>query len=108
MRGDKEGFGYAALVNRKLNNGEGLGLYIKFGVKNLPYLSEWKMLAEKDYVVGLEPANVNCKNRADLRKEGSLPFLKAGEKKDMFVEIGILEGKAEINNFEKKIRRIRQ
>ena len=58
MLADDQGFGHVALVNRELNGG--LGLYVSFDVTMLPYLSEWKMMGQGEYVLGIEPANVPC------------------------------------------------
>jgi hypothetical protein len=97
---DSDGLGHCALINPNLGNG--LGLRISFSVESLPFLSEWKMMGEGDYVVGLEPVNVRIENRAILRKEGLLPFLKPGESRTMRVEIGILDGIKEIEAFPSK------
>ena len=104
MAVDGEGYAYAAILNRKLLGG--LGLYIKFLSASLPYLSEWKMLGEGEYVVGLEPCNVRCANRAVLRQRGILPSLSPGETREMRLEIGILEGIEEIKAFVKRTRGI--
>jgi hypothetical protein len=55
MACDVTGHALACLINRKLN--DGLGLCLKFHTENLPFLSEWKMTGECDYVVGIEPVN---------------------------------------------------
>ncbi len=101
MKGDRNGCGYAAMINKNLMGG--LGLYLKFRLDSLPYLSEWKMMGEKDYVVGLEPCNTKIENRADLRKNRRLPIIKPGETIETEIEVGILEGEEEINNFRKLV-----
>jgi hypothetical protein len=95
---DADGNAYAGLVNPELNGG--LGVYLRFDGRVLPYLNEWKMLGEGDYVVALEPCNAPCENRAALRQRGLLPFLAPGEVKEIRVEIGVLEGQMEIGAFE--------
>ena len=99
MAVDAEGWSRVALVNPDLLGG--LGAYITFDGRALPYLNEWKMLGEGDYVVALEPCNAPCENRAALRRKGLLPMLAPGEGKEIRVEIGILEGSAEIVAFER-------
>ena len=94
MAGDVHGFCHAAIINRGLAGG--LGLYIKFERDSLPYLSEWKMMGEGDYAVGIEPSNTKCMNRSDLRKQGLLPFLEPCETREIRLEIGVLSGDAEI------------
>jgi hypothetical protein len=95
---DAEGYAYAALINRDLIGG--LGVYIKFDGRALPYLNEWKMMGEGDYVTALEPCNAPCLNRGVLRQRGLLPFLAPGEVQELRVEIGVLQGEVEIAAFE--------
>jgi hypothetical protein len=110
MAADSAGRAWAALVNRELRpegGPAGLGLYLGFRTDTLPFLNEWKMLAEGDYVVGVEPANTKCLNRAALRREGRLPMLQPGEAREMEVEMGVLEGLEEIEAFAARCRGIR-
>ena len=101
MAADAAGCAYAAMINPDL--GGGLGVYIKFDRGALPYLNEWKMMGEGDYVAALEPCNAPCENRGALRQKGLLPFLAPGEVQEIRVEIGVLEGAAEIQGFERRI-----
>ena len=57
------------------------GLNIKFDTKELPYFTEWKMMGEYDYVLGLEPGNCYPDGRHVMRKKGMLEFLRPGEEK---------------------------
>jgi hypothetical protein len=110
MAPDADGRAWAALLNRGLRprgGPAGLGLYLAFRADTLPYLSEWRMLAEGEYVVGLEPANTKVLNRAVLRREGRLPVLEPGETREMEVELGVLEGPEEIGAFAARCRAIR-
>ena len=104
MVGDKDGYAYAASINKNLSGG--LGLYVKFHTENLPYLTEWKMMGEGDYVLGMEPCNVKVEGRSILRKNNRLPLLKPGEIKEMKLEIGVLEGEKEIEQFVRGIEGI--
>ncbi len=90
---DAEGWTCAALINPTLHGG--LGVYIKFDGRALPYLNEWKMMGEGDYVAALEPCNAPCENRGSLRAKDLLPYLAAGAAQELRVEIGVLEGEAE-------------
>ncbi|MCU0500637.1 MAG: aldose 1-epimerase family protein [Anaerolineae bacterium] len=101
MAADAEGYAYAAMINPDLDGG--LGVYIKFDRGALPYLNEWKMMGEGDYVAALEPCNAPCENRGALRQKGLLPFLAPGAVQEMRVEIGVLEGAAEIQSFERRV-----
>jgi hypothetical protein len=102
MAADEKGYALAALVNRKLVGG--LGLYLRFRTHSLPFLNQWKMLGEGDYVLGIEPVNTIILNRAALRRSGRLPFLEPGQTADMEVEIGVLQGEEEIEGFARKVR----
>ena len=83
----------------------GLGLSLRFSVSTLPFLNEWKMLGEVDYVVGFEPVNAKIVNRSILRSEGRLPMIEPGGEREMDIEIGVLEGRAEIDAFAAEVRR---
>jgi hypothetical protein len=83
-----------AFVNPELDGG--LGLFLRFDTRTLPFLNEWKMMGQGDYVVGIEPCNAPCENRAVLREQGLLPLLEPGETREMTVEIGVLAGAAAI------------
>lgn len=98
MAADGEGRAHAAMVNPVLYGG--LGLFVSFDAATLPFLNEWKMMGEGEYVVGMEPCNAPCENRAVLRERGLLPMLEPGEVREMNLEIGALEGEEEIRAFE--------
>ena len=59
----------------------GVGIAIRFDPSSLPYLTEWKMMGEKDYVLGLEPMNATLDGRKGLREAGLLPTIGAGEER---------------------------
>jgi hypothetical protein len=86
MKADSKGMATVALQNKKL----GISLKICFNTASLPYLVQWKMMGQGDYVLGLEPSNAPGKNRKLLREENMLPELKPGECKVNTIEV-ILE-----------------
>jgi hypothetical protein len=81
---------------------------LRFRADTLPFLSVWKMLADGDYVAGVEPANTKVLNRAALRREGRLPMLQPGEARELELELGVLEGLQEIEAFAARCRAIRE
>lgn len=96
---NKGGYGIAALMNETLMK-NGLGVYVKFDLEELPYLNQWKMPGEGDYVLGLEPSNCMTLGRDKARQRGELKYINPGEVKDLYIEIGIIENINEfINNF---------
>lgn len=67
--------GSAQLINRA----RGLRLGLRFS-QTLPVLFQWKLTAQKHYVLGLEPANTPViMGRAAARSAGLLPRLSPGE-----------------------------
>lgn len=54
-------------------------LELRIDTATLPALHQWKMSGEGDYVMGLEPVNVNgFDGRAGARAAGTLPILRPG------------------------------
>ncbi len=92
-----DGNGAAMLCNEKLD----MGFYVKFNTDALPYLTEWKMLGEGEYVLGIEPGNCRPLGRHTEREEGRLVVLRPGEKSSIRLEMGVAEGEAELNRFKK-------
>jgi len=106
MKADKEGKVLAGLVNRRFNNGQGFGLYVKYALEELPNLTEWKMMGEGLYVVGIEPTNCLVEGRAKERQSGTLQFLEPGEKREYHLELGVLSSIEEINTFAAQVKSI--
>ena len=90
LAGDSDGKTCAAIVNERI--ADGLGLYVRFSLRQLPRFVQWKMLGERTYVVGLEPANCWVGGRSSERKRGTLQILEPGESRNYDLEIGVLVG----------------
>jgi hypothetical protein len=99
---DWSGFATALLANRRLQ----LGLFVDYRQKELTRFTQWKMVGEGEYVLGMEPANCLVQGRAKERERGTLKFLDPGEKREFVLRIGILDSDAELNQFiqEKNLR----
>ena len=90
----------AAIYNRQLS----VLVYIRYSADTMPYLTKWKMLAEADYVVGLEAGNCTARGgRAFHRAHECLPMLAGQAQIRNSLEIGVLHGEAEIAPFLKDI-----
>ena len=89
----------AALVNRAA----GLGAYEVFRADQLPWLWVWRMLGEGTYVVGIEPATNRTAGRLDARERGELIELGPGESRGYELELGALDGPAEIEAFARRV-----
>ena len=83
MKGDQNGETTVTLKNGKI----GIAVSIKFNIKQLPYITQWKMMGNGEYVLGNEPCNVLCKSRKTLREENALPILQPGESITNILEI---------------------
>jgi hypothetical protein len=88
-----------AIVNRGL----GLGAYEVFDRTQLPHHFVWRMLGEGTYVVGIEPCTNRTAGRLDARARGELIELEPGEKRVYDLELGALDGAAEIERFEERV-----
>jgi hypothetical protein len=96
MAADGAGFVTLMLVNRGYDNGQGLGIYVRYRQAELPLFTQWKEVCAGTYVTGLEPANCWVQGRAKDRAEGRLQFLEPGEEREYLIEVGILANNAEI------------
>ena len=90
----------AAVVNDEL----ALGIAITYSGNQLPCLTEWKMPSQGEYVLGIEPGNVNPIGRVEARRQKRLEFLQPGQIKKTDIEIRILDGEDEIEEVEAFIR----
>ena len=51
------------------------GLEMSYAPSELKFFTEWKMMAENDYVLGIEPGNCQPDGRDVMRKKGELEFI---------------------------------
>ena len=64
---------------------------------------QWKMMDERGYVVGLEPANCWVDGRKKERQRGTLDYLEPGGRRHYEIEIGVLTSNREIDEFSSKV-----
>jgi hypothetical protein len=83
------------VVNRRL----GVGAYEVYRPSQLPHHFMWRMLGEGTYVVGIEPCTNRTAGRLDARERGELIELDPGETRVYDLELGALDGAAEIDAF---------
>jgi galactose mutarotase-like enzyme len=83
MKGDNQGIAEVTLRNRTIKT----SVTVKTNIKQLPYITQWKMMGQGEYVLGIEPCNVPCRSRKELREENILPFLQPGENSVFNLEI---------------------
>ena len=65
----------------------GLRVGMEFCGEELAYLTEWKMMGEQDYVVGVEPGTYLPMGRKTARERGELCTLPAREARDFHVTL---------------------
>jgi len=102
IEADSEGNSNVAIVNPDFNNGQGIGLWVKYSKENLPNLLQWKMMGVGEYVCGLEPVNNLMRGRKTEREKGGLKFIKPGQKLDYSLEFNILTSNEDIEKFKSK------
>ena len=78
--------GVAGIYNSDIRQ----GLVISFDADNLNYFTEWKMMGERDYVLGLEPGNCHPDGRDKMREEGKLTVLQPGESVSYQVKVKMI------------------
>ena len=94
-----EGIVKVAFVNDELE----LGLALEYKKSELPYFNQWKMLNTREYVVGLEPGNCLPVGIMKAEKNNMVETILPGEKKTYEIVFKILDGKEEIEKYEKEI-----
>lgn len=97
MAAGEDGFVTALLANRGFDGGRGLGVYLRYRQAELFRFIQWKMVGAGTYVTGLEPANCLVEGRDKDRARGILQFLEPGDQREYLLEIGVLDGNAEID-----------
>ncbi len=83
---NEQGLTFAGIINERLE----LGFYIRYNQKELPFLTEWKMMGQQDYVVGVEPGNCLPIGRKASKEKGCLDKLEPGSSKSFTIEMGML------------------
>ena len=90
MKKDVNGLATASIMNPALLGG--LSLKLSFTADTLPYLTEWKMMGQGDYVIGLEPGSAPVMERSELIKRGLLRYLDADETRSHRIELSVSAG----------------
>jgi hypothetical protein len=102
MRADSSGTATAAIVNPACDGG--FGAYVRYRPAELPWFTHWKMMGAGTYVTGLEPGNARVLGRPAEREAGRLQTLAPGERREYHLEIGAVDGPAELAALEARAR----
>ena len=101
---DGDGYVQTAVVDDSVAasgaDSSGFGVYCRYKPEELPRFIEWKMMDAGTYVVGMEPANCSVMGRPAEHDAGTLQYLQPGEERHYEIDIGVLDGAAEIAEFE--------
>ncbi|MBQ0105715.1 MAG: aldose 1-epimerase family protein [Armatimonadetes bacterium] len=97
----EKGFAKVAIINPRID----LGMCIKYSKDSLPYFTEWKCMDEGQYALGFEPANCHVMGMEWEAENGTLEYMEPGQTKKNIIEITVLDGKEEIENCEKELRK---
>lgn len=88
------------------NAERGLGLYVRYNTDLLRYLIEWKCMSSGDYALGVLPSSCKPLGRAANRANGEQRMIAPGEVLRAQLEIGVIDGDAELQAIRSKIERI--
>jgi hypothetical protein len=102
LRAEADGCVPVAVVNRAA----ALGAYQVFRRDQLPFHFVWRMLGEGTFVVGIEPSTNRPAGRLDARDRGELIELEPGETRLYELELGALDGEAQIERFASRVAAI--
>lgn len=68
----------------------GMALEVAYRKAELPCFTQWKMMGEQEYVMGLEPANCHPDGQTSERGNGTLKIIEPGEKVDFKAVITLI------------------
>ncbi|MDR3644664.1 MAG: aldose 1-epimerase family protein [Clostridia bacterium] len=100
IQADADGYSYAGEYNEKL----GLGVCVRTRAENLPYMVEWRSMGSSDYVLGIQPANCHASGRKYEMENGEVQHIKPFEKKQAGLQLTILDGKEDYEQFLAKFK----
>jgi len=106
MGTDNHGRTFVALLNPDTGDGQPLGMVLRWNAKELPNLTEWKMVRKGFYVVGLEPGNSLPLGRGVMRERGTLPHLDGQGQYPITIDFEVIEDKAGFDAIEKESRNL--
>ncbi len=106
MLADGDGLVRVALVNHRASVGRGLGVFLRYRKRELPYFVEWKLLGQGDYVVSLAPANALPEGCAAAGSHHGTELLAPGEMREYVLQIGALPDNGAIERLEQDMRRV--
>jgi hypothetical protein len=98
MKPNQDGNVTCALINRAL----GFGMRLRYSLTEMPFLTQWKMLGDREYVLGIEPGNCRPIGRVAARQAGELVERGLGEEMEMGFELELVEGADGLDQLERE------
>jgi hypothetical protein len=90
---ESDGDGMARVTLR--NPDRRVALEVAFRKAELPFFTQWKMMAQQEYVMGLEPANCHPEGQTAEGDAGTLRTIEPDETVEFKVKISLREGETE-------------
>lgn len=90
LEADDDGFVRVELRSPTMQDDHPLNLYVRYRQAELPCFVEWKMMGQGVYAVGLEPSTNWVSGRSKERDRGTLTILQPAEKRNYYLEIGVV------------------
>lgn len=69
----------------------GLSMEVAYRKAELPFFTQWKMMAEQEYAIGLEPANGHPDGQSVEKENGTLKMIEPGETVSFRVVISLAQ-----------------
>ncbi len=91
---------FAAVINDRL----GIALCVRWNVRQIPYITQWKTIASGDYALALEPCNAGFEGREDP----DVQILKPLQTHVNAYSISVLEGKDAIEALDAEYKKLMQ
>ncbi|MFI5282517.1 MAG: aldose 1-epimerase family protein [Candidatus Dormibacterales bacterium] len=88
-----------------VNRSRGIGAYQVYRKEQFPFHTMWRTLGEGIYGVAMEPTTNRDAGRFDARSRNELRTLAPGETRKYDIELGVLDGSAEIDAFAARVTR---
>lgn len=99
LKRDSAGMTACCAYNSRLR----LGLYVRYNADPLRYLIEWKCMCSGDYALGMLPSTCKPVGRIADRSSGESRVLAPFETLKLRLEIGVIDGDAELDDFRKSL-----
>lgn len=90
---EKNGVASVGIYNQEIQK----GVVLSYDKSTLPYFTQWKMMGEREYVLGLEPGNCTPDGRDVMRKNGTLQFLQPEQSQTTSLSFAFITEKSEFD-----------